>query len=114
MYTQISLNVKQCLYERINVYKSKTHICACLYIKNIYIHHDNHQVMLIVRISIVIHLYHPSLLAGFLGCILCPHRTDESKFYWSAGSCARVQKKFSLMSSPLFCQKDLTYLMCFT
>ena len=44
-----------------------------------------HQVLPTARISLIlslsIHLYHPSFLAGLPNCTPCPHKADVNKFF---------------------------------
>ena len=70
-----------------------------LYLKEINYHHHHHGVMLIApsqlslsrsrSLSLLIHPYRPSLRAGSLDCILCPHRVDVC-LCWSVNSAVFV------------------------
>ena len=50
----------------------QTYIIIIIIIKSRYQHH-------IPWLSHAVHLYHPLLLAGFLGCLLCLHRANVRK-----------------------------------
>ena len=77
---------------------------------------NHHQVALtahssfFLSLSLAIRPYHPSLLAGLLGNIVCPHRADVSFCGRStlARPCARVHKKMSHMRSSLLLQLSPT------
>ena len=77
-------------------------------------YHHHHQVVLFAWISLIvtsIHPYHASLLAGILGCILCPYRAGviNSLLVHPRGG---VHKKTTLMSSSMFFQQCPAYLVC--
>ena len=60
----------------------------------------------------------PSLLVNLLNCIMCPHRTDELSFCWSANTGVFTCWRTSLVSSALLlqqcptCLAHLTWTVC--
>ena len=65
---------------------------------------DALSLSLSLSLSLTIHLYHPSLKAGFLVCIFCPHRVDVS-LYWLTNTST------SMCKSP---QKNIASCSCFS
>ena len=61
--------------------------------------------------GLVIHPYHPTLLVGLLGCILCQHRADVS-LCWLANTSipyAEIHKRISLMTFSLLKLKNTSW-----